>query len=94
MTTRIQKQLDQSRKRIARLNRRKRADAAKRKQKLIAKARGKAGRPKLDEQLIVKAIKLAEKFTLPEVALRLGIPRSTLYNYGISRKELEKETSK
>ncbi len=48
----------------------------------------KPGRKPISPAILSRAIKLAEKLPLTEVALRCDIALTTLYNYGISRKSL------
>ena len=50
----------------------------------------KRGRPPIDENVLIRAVKLAETRTLPHVAMKLGISLTTLYNKGIKRYVLDK----
>jgi hypothetical protein len=43
------------------------------------------GRPTLDDKTILKARKLAAKFSIPDVARKLDVSLASLYNYGIKR---------
>lgn len=88
---RIEKQLRKTQARIAKLKRKQREAAAVRKRNKPVKTRKRSGRPRIDETLIVRAIKLAETRSLPDVALSLGISLKTLANYGVTRKALEAE---
>ncbi len=47
------------------------------------------GRPRISEDILIEAVKLAETRTLPHVAMKLGISLKTLYNNGIKRYVLE-----
>ncbi|MGI8642411.1 MAG: hypothetical protein ACR2MG_20980 [Pyrinomonadaceae bacterium] len=52
----------------------------------------KTGRKPLDEDILELARKLAERKPLTEVALQLNISLRSLYNKGISRAALNRET--
>lgn len=49
------------------------------------------GRPRLDQKRIQMAKDLAKTKPIPDVALIFGISKTTLYNYGITRKALNAE---
>ena len=89
---RIQKQILKSQNKIAQLKAKQR-DRDLKKKKIKSKTPGKSGRPAIDDELILRAIKLAEDKPLTDVALRLGVSLRTLYNKGISRRMLEAKTS-
>jgi hypothetical protein len=71
-----------------------------REQKRLAKLRNKKasqpektrGRPKISEDVLIKAVQMAETKPLAIVAIKLEIGLTTLYNYGISRARLENKT--
>ncbi len=46
------------------------------------------GRPKINEEILIKAVKLAGTKTLNDVCFKLNISRSTLYKHGITRRAL------
>jgi hypothetical protein len=50
----------------------------------------KPGRKPISPAILERALKLAEKLPLTEVALRCDIALMTLYNYGISRRAINK----
>lgn len=54
----------------------------------------KRGRPRISEDILIEAVKLAETRTLPHVAMKLGISLNSLYNNGIKRYILEGKTSR
>jgi hypothetical protein len=54
----------------------------------------RTGRPRIDENLIKKAKNLGKDHYLPDVALSLGLSLRTLYNYGITRENLNREAEK
>jgi transcriptional regulator GlxA family with amidase domain len=91
--TKIELQLQKAQKRLAKLKVKKREQDLKRKQRLNPKPSGKRGRPRVDELLIIKAIQMAEKLPLSDVALRLNVSRRTLNNYGLTRRALEEKFS-
>ncbi len=69
--------------------------AEKRREKLLnvkKSAPAKRGRPAINEDVLIAAVKLAETKTLANVAMKLDIGRATLYKYGISRARLENKT--
>lgn len=53
--------------------------------------RRRTGRPPLKPEIIERARELGETKPLPDVALKLGISLTSLYNHGISRNEINKE---
>lgn len=81
-------QIMKTQKRLADLKRKKREQEARQRAKLKPKSNKKRGRPRVDEKLLIRAIELAETMPLADAALRVDLPLSTLYNYGISRRAL------
>lgn len=92
MNKKIDNQIQQTLHRLRKLKTRK--TEAQRIRRAAAKAhpRRRGGRPKIDENLL-KQIKLDALMGKPiaDVALKYGVSVSTIYRYGIKRKELERE---
>ncbi len=94
--TRIEAQILKSQRRVAALKEKQRKEKLKQLETEREKKKKnpvRRGRPRLKPELIAKARKLAEKLPLPDVALRLGISRSSLLNYGITRNALNTEAA-
>jgi hypothetical protein len=53
-----------------------------------ARPKRKPGRKPISPVILNRALKLAKKMSLPEVAFRCDVALKTLYNYGISRKAI------
>jgi hypothetical protein len=91
--TDLEKEILETRRILIEADRRKREEKTKEKEKLKLSARPR-GRPTLEARLIERAKKLAQTKPLSEVALILGITRTSLYKYGISRKSIDEERAK
>jgi cell division septum initiation protein DivIVA len=59
-----------------------------------ARPKKKPGRKPISPAILNRALQLAEKMTLTDVALRCDVALKTLYNYGISRKTINKNRVK
>jgi hypothetical protein len=54
----------------------------------------KRGRKPISPAILIRALQLAEKMTLTDVALRCDVALKTLYNNGISRRAINKNRVK
>ncbi len=59
-----------------------------------ARPKKKPGRKPISPAILNRALQLAEKMTLTDVALRCDVALTTLYNHGISRKTINKNRVK
>lgn len=84
--TPLERQLKKSQAKVAELQKQVRLE--KERKAKINKPPKKRGRPAIDENILIKAVQLAETKPLPHVAMRLNISLRTLYRYGIKRNVL------
>jgi hypothetical protein len=56
-----------------------------------ARPKKKPGRKPISPAILNRALQLAEKMTLTDVALRCDVALTTLYNHGISRAALNRK---
>jgi hypothetical protein len=59
-----------------------------------ARPKKKPGRKPISPAILNRALQLAEKMTLTDVALRCDVALTTLHNHGISRKTINKNRIK
>ena len=80
---RLRAQIERTQKKLNQLRERERRE--KMRQSKPARTAKKRGRPRISEDLLIKAVKMAETKSLSDIALQLGIAESTLFNYGITK---------
>jgi hypothetical protein len=55
--------------------------------------RRRRGRPRIDDNKLIRVVQLAAKTSLSDAAFRVGVSRSTLHKQGITKRRLTKETT-